>query len=71
MKLSQLTYVMEKDENIVINTVEDVPVTEKCLYHGTVRGINKDNPLNRAHVCFVMAVDNDILVEVSPEGRGR
>lgn len=70
MKLSQLIYIMDKDDDIIIvNTRKNVPIDKKFLYHGTVRGIHKDDPMNKAHVSFLMALDNAVLVEISLEGR--
>lgn len=67
MKLSQLIYIMDKDDDIIVNTRKNVSIDKKCLYHGTVRGIHKDDPMNKAHVSFLMALDNAILVEISPK----
>ncbi len=65
MKLSQLIHAMDRDETIIVNTCRDVPYPDKNLYTGTVRGIHKDSPLNKGHVKFLMAVDNNVLVEIS------
>lgn len=71
MKLSQLIYIMDKDDDIIVNTRKNVPIDKKCLYHGTVRGIHKDDPINKAHVSFLMTLDNAILVEISPREDNR
>lgn len=68
MKLSQILHAMDRDEEIIVNTSKDVPYTEQNLYTGTVRGIHKDSPLNRAHIRFLMAADDRILVEIDTEG---
>lgn len=68
MKLSQILHAMDRDEEIIVNTSKDVPYPDKNLYRGAVRGIHKDSPLNRAHVKFLMAVDDSILVEIDTEG---
>ena len=55
---------------IAISEAEkNLPIDKKCLYHGAVRGMRKDDPMNKAHVSFLMALDDAILVEISFEGR--
>lgn len=73
MVLSQLLKIMNRDERIIVNNCEAVPLTHKCLYSGQVRGIYKDSPLNKGDVKFLMAAGDDVLVEISlkkSEGEG-
>lgn len=70
MKVSQLLHVMGRDEFIVIDDY-DKPINEMTLYRGTVRGIKKDNPINKMHVESVRADDNIILVlAINPQKKG-
>lgn len=61
MRVSQLLNVMDKDEQICIEdgnkTVDDME-----LYCGPVRGIKKDNPINKMHVVAIVAVNDLICV---------
>ena len=57
MKVSQLLHVMDKDDDIII---ED----ESTIYKGEVRGIKRDDPINRMHVDHVFACDNKMFVLV-------
>lgn len=67
MKVSQLLRCMEKEENIIINDEED----DACLYRGCVKGIKRDDYLNKYHIKNVFAFDDEIVVfAVEPKRKG-
>lgn len=68
MKVSQLIHAMDRDDSIVIDDF-DAPIDKMNLYSGTVRGIYKDNPINKMHIESICAVDDVILVLVRTEGK--
>ncbi|MBE6547941.1 MAG: hypothetical protein E7667_03560 [Ruminococcaceae bacterium] len=61
MRVSQLLHVMDKDDLIVIDDY-DKPVDQMTIYTGTVRGIKREDPVNKMHVCIVCADNDTILV---------
>lgn len=61
MKVSQLLHVMDKDDPIVIDDY-DAPLDNMTLYEGVVRGIKKDDPINKMHVMSICACNDLILV---------
>lgn len=61
MKVSQLLHAMDKDDLIVIDDY-DKPIDKMTLYKGNVRGIKRDNPINKMHIMSVCADDDTILV---------
>lgn len=64
MKLSQLLKVIDKNDKIIVNAYGQSPLNNS-IYEGQVRGIKKENPINKRHVKFVMAFDDKIVIEVS------
>lgn len=65
MKLSQLIHAMDRYDTInVMDAKSSVPLNKKCIYSGEVKGIFKDNPINKCHVKFVAAVHDELVVEV-------
>ena len=68
MKVSQLIHAMDRDDSIVIDDF-DAPIDKMTLYSGTVRGIYKDNPINKMHIKSICADDVVILVLVRTEGK--
>lgn len=66
MRLSQLIHAMERDDEIIIDHY-DKPIEKMNLYRGTVRGIKKDNPINKMHVSSICADNDVILVLVEQE----
>lgn len=64
MRVSQLLHVMDKDDLITIDDY-DVPVDRMTIYTGIVRGIKRDDPVNKMHVLSVHADNDTILVLVS------
>ena len=69
MRVSQLIHTMDRDDEIVIDDF-DAPIDKNNLYKGTVRGIKKDNPINKMHVMSVCA-DNDVILVLAIEPRRR
>ena len=65
MRVSQLIHAMDRDDEIVIDDF-DAPIDKMNIYKGTVRGIKKDNPINRMHVMSVCA-DNDVILVLAIE----
>lgn len=61
MKVSQLIHAMDRDDSIV----------KMNLYSGTVRGIYKDNPINKMHIKSICADDDVILVLVRKVSNSR
>lgn len=60
MKVSQLIHTMDRDDDIIINDGNKT-IANMCVYNGTVRGIKKDNPINRYHIHHIFA-DGDTIV---------
>ncbi len=55
MRVSQLLHAMCKDDIIEIDDY-DLPIYQNTIYRGTVRGIERDNPINKMHIknlCFI------------------
>lgn len=70
MKVSQLLHAMDKDDLIVIDDY-DKPIDKMTLYKGNVRGIKRDNPINKMHIMSVCANDDRILLlAVNPKEKG-
>lgn len=63
MKVSQLLHSMDKCNEVYISDY-DSPIDKSLLYRGTVRGITRDNPINKMHVVNICADDDVILVLV-------
>ena len=61
MKISQLTKVMDKDDEIIIDD-GNKKIDRNRVYQGTVRGIKLDNPINKMHVVVIYPYDNKLLV---------
>lgn len=68
MRVSQLIHAMDRDDSIIIDDF-DAPIDKMNLYSGTVRGIYKDNPINKMHIKSICADDDVILVLVRTEGK--
>ena len=66
MKVSQLLHTMDRDDCISIDDM-NVPIDRNRIYNGPVRGIKKDDPINKMHVCCISAADGkiNILAEVA------
>ena len=70
MKVSQLLHAMDRDDFIIIDDY-DAPIDKMNLYQGAVRGIHRDNPINKKHIDSICASDDKILVLVSePKRKG-
>lgn len=61
MKVSQLIHAMDKDDEIVIDDF-DSHIENQTLYSGAVRGIKKDDPINKMHILALSALDDVIYV---------
>lgn len=61
MRVSQLLKVMDKDDEIVIDDFGK-RIDEMRIYNGTVRGITRDDPINKMHIYSVAAYDHTIIV---------
>ena len=70
MKVSQLLHAMDKDDLIVIDDF-DAPIDNMTIYLGTVRGITRDNPINKMHIESICADNDTILVlATNPRSKG-
>ena len=61
MRVSQLLHVMYKDDLIVIDD-GNKKIDRNRVYSGTVRGIKRDDPVNKMHVVAIYPYDNKLLV---------
>ena len=61
MRVSQLLHAMYKDDEIVIEDF-DAPVNKAIIYNGSVRGIKRDNPVNKMHIKCVCAKNDTTFV---------
>ena len=61
MRVSQLLHAMDKDEIIYISDY-DLPIDRMTLYSGTVRGIERENPINKMHIISICADKDEIHV---------
>lgn len=64
MRLSQLIHAMDRDDDICVSDY-GAPIDKCLLYDGIVRGIKKDNEINKMHVVNVTASDDVVCVLVS------
>lgn len=64
MRLSQLIHAMDRDDDIFVSDY-GAPIDKAVLYEGIVRGIKKDNEINKMHVVNVTASDDTVCVLVS------
>ena len=70
MRVSQLLHAMYKGDSIVIEDYNK-PIDKNILYEGTVRGIERDDPINKMHIQSICADGDTILVLVQkPETKG-
>lgn len=71
MRVSQLLHNMDKNDLIVIDDY-DKPIDKMTLYKGNVRGIKRDNPINKMHIESICADNDTILVLAThPTEKGR
>ena len=61
MKVSQLLHAMDKDDEIIIDD-GNKKIDRNRVYQGSVRGIKRDNPINKMHVVVIYPYDNKLLV---------
>lgn len=67
MRVSQLIHAMDRDDLIIVND-GNKRITNMCVYSGEVRGIKKDDPINRYYVHHIFA-DGDTIVVLAEEQR--
>lgn len=67
MRVSQLIHAMDRDDLIIIND-GNKRITNMQVYSGSVRGIKKDNPINRYYVHNIFA-DGDTIVVLAENQR--
>ena len=60
MRVSQLLHAMDKDDTVIIDDGA-ARVDRMRIYDGPVRGIKRDEPVNRMHVHHILA-DGDVIV---------
>ena len=69
MRLSQLTRRMRREDVLCVRRTDGE--TERIIYTGCVRGIVREDPINRAFVLLVRAEDGGVIVTVTdPPGGG-
>lgn len=61
MRVSQLLHVMDKGDEINIYDGSK-KIGRWCIYSGTVRGIKKDDSVNKMRVVAIYPYDNKLLV---------
>ena len=69
MRVSQLIHAMDRDDLIVVND-GNKRIANMQVYSGTVRGIKKDNPINRYYIHNIFA-DGDTIVVLAEDQRER
>lgn len=70
MRVSQLQKVMDRTDFVSIFDAEK-GIGENRIYQGEVRGIKKDDAVNRYHITKVFAYDDVIIIEaVKPRKQG-
>ena len=69
MRVSQLLYVMEKDDTVIIDDAEE-RIDRMRIYDGPVRGIKRDDLINRMHVHAICADDDQIKILAATPKRG-
>ena len=65
MRVSQLIHAMDRDDLIIVND-GNKRITNMCVYSGEVRGIKKDDPINRYHIHHIFA-DGDTIVVLAED----
>lgn len=66
MKISQLTKLLPKGDEIIIDD-ENLPIDRMNIYDGTAGGITRDNPINKMHITHICADEDRIFVLVANE----
>lgn len=61
MKVSQLLHEIDKDELVMIDDL-DRNGDDITIYAGAVKGIKKDDPINKMHVEGIAAVGDTIMI---------
>ena len=68
MKVSQLLHAMDRDDEIVIDD-GNKKLDRMTIYSGAVRGIKRDDPINKMVVKGVFATDDKIVVLAERSGQ--
>ena len=58
-------------DEIITLIDREAPIDENRLYRGAVRGIYRDNPLNKYHITKIFAFDDEIIVSVVEPKRSK
>ncbi len=66
MKVSQLIHAMHREDEIIINDFDE-KIDKWLLYNGAVKGIKRDNPINKMHIMKICADDDVICVLVTKQ----
>ena len=66
MRVSQLLKVMDKEDEIYIDDF-DAKIDKMHLYDGAVKGIKKEDPINKMHVVSICAEGELLLVLASEQ----
>ena len=61
MRVSQLIHCMDRNDEIIIDDFDKL-IENMTLYKGVVKGIKKDDPINKMHVVSICADDDKVLV---------
>ena len=61
MRVSQLLHAMGKEAWVCIEDFGE-PIDRMILYMGEVRGIRRDDPINRMHISCIFAVGDTIRI---------
>ena len=69
MRVSQLIHAMDRDDLIIVND-GNKRISNMEVYNGEVRGIKKDNPINKYHVHHIFA-DGDTIVVLAEKQRAK
>lgn len=68
MKVSQLLHAMDLEDDIIIENGNE-RIDRMTIYKGEVRGIKRDDPVNRMHVEHIFACENVMVVLVNGESK--
>lgn len=67
MKVSQLLHVMDKDDDIIIDD-GNKHIDRSLVYQGTVKGIKRDDVVNKMHVVSIIPCDNKLFILAEDPG---
>lgn len=61
MRLSQLTKLMDRDDEIIVEDYH-APIDKMRLFCGKVKAIRRDDPINKSRIVSVCADNDTILI---------